>query len=121
MIWRADGAKSRTLSESIPVGAAFSTLLTLYTGFVIPVPYMHPWLRWFAYVNPGFFAFESLMVNEVRSISSSWSCVDEVVSDSSRGVDLSVQASFLKALITIIRILYHGGARPRVLSQTPPS
>lgn len=67
MIWRADGAKSRTLSESMPFGAGFSTLLTIYTGFVIPVPYMRPWLRWFAYINPSAYAFESLMVNEVRA------------------------------------------------------
>jgi ABC-type multidrug transport system permease subunit len=65
MIWRADGAKSRTLSESMPIGAGFSTLLTLYTGFVIPIPYMRPWLRWFAYINPSAYAFESLLINEV--------------------------------------------------------
>lgn len=29
MIWLAGGANSRTLSESMPTGAAFSTLLTL--------------------------------------------------------------------------------------------
>ncbi|KAJ4370790.1 Multidrug resistance protein [Neocucurbitaria cava] len=64
MIWRASGAMSRTLSESMPLGAAFSTLLTIYTGFIIPIPYMKPWLRWFTYVNPCFYLFESLLVNE---------------------------------------------------------
>ncbi|KAF1992911.1 hypothetical protein P154DRAFT_557972 [Amniculicola lignicola CBS 123094] len=64
MLWRAAGAMSRTLSESQPPGAAVSTLLTLYTGFIIPVPQMKPWLRWFAYINPCFYMYESLLVTE---------------------------------------------------------
>ena len=65
MIFRTIGAMSRTLDGSIAPGACFIFLLIIYTGFVLPVPSMHPWFRWFAYVNPVGYAFESLMINEV--------------------------------------------------------
>lgn len=74
MLWRFSGAASKTVAQAQPPGSAFATLLILYTGFVIPIPYMHPWLRWFAYINPYFYAFESLMVNEVRWDSFSSRC-----------------------------------------------
>ena len=67
MIFRAIGALSRTLSESLAPGAIFIMLLTIYSGFVIPARDMHPWLRWFAYVDPTAYAYESLMINEVSS------------------------------------------------------
>ncbi|KAH6710868.1 AtrD, ABC-transporter [Leptodontidium sp. MPI-SDFR-AT-0119] len=64
MLFRTIGAMSRTLTESIAPGAVFVLLLVIYTGFALPVPSMHPWLRWFAYINPIAYAFESLMINE---------------------------------------------------------
>ena len=66
VIFRTIGTMSRTLTASIAPGAAFIYLLIIYTGFVIPVPSMHPWLRWFGYLNPVAYAFESLMINEVE-------------------------------------------------------
>jgi ABC-type multidrug transport system permease subunit len=68
MIFRSLGAMSRTVSESVAPGAVQSVLSIIYTGFVVPIPYMRPWLRWFTYINPTAYAFESLMVNEVQSI-----------------------------------------------------
>ena len=65
MIFRTIGAMSRTLSGSIAPGACFIYLLIIYTGFVLPPSSMHPWFRWFAYLNPIGYAFESLMINEV--------------------------------------------------------
>lgn len=64
MLYRTIGAMSRTLTSSIAPGADFILLLVIYTGFVLPIPSMHPWLRWFGYVNPVGYAFESLMINE---------------------------------------------------------
>jgi len=46
----------------------FSLSLVIYTGFTIPTKYMAPWFRWINYLNPVGYAFESLMINEVRSI-----------------------------------------------------
>ncbi|KAF4637494.1 hypothetical protein G7Y89_g601 [Cudoniella acicularis] len=67
MIFRTIGAMSRTLTSSIAPGAIFILMLVIYSGFVIPVTDMHPWLRWFAYIDPVSYAFESLMINEACS------------------------------------------------------
>ena len=76
MLFRVIGAMSRTLIASIAPGADFILLLVIYTGFVVPIPSMHPWLRWFNYINPVGYAFESLMINEFSG--RSFSCSDFV-------------------------------------------
>ncbi|KAF2999430.1 hypothetical protein E8E13_007547 [Curvularia kusanoi] len=48
----------------LPVGF-FLTTLVIYTGWYIPPPQMQVWLKWFRYLNPMYYAFESLMINEV--------------------------------------------------------
>jgi len=64
MLFRLIAICSRTLSSSVAPGANFVLLLVAYTGFVIPIQDMHSWLRWFAYIDPVGYAFESLMINE---------------------------------------------------------
>ncbi|TVY13795.1 ZEB2-regulated ABC transporter 1 [Lachnellula arida] len=64
MLFRTIGAMSKTLTGSIAPGADFVLLLVIYTGFVLPIPSMHPWFRWFGYINPVSYVFESLMINE---------------------------------------------------------
>lgn len=54
----------RTLTGSIAPGADFILMLGIYTGFVLPIPSMHPWFKWFRYIDPVGYAFESLMINE---------------------------------------------------------
>lgn len=76
MLYRTIGAMSRTLTASIAPGSNFILLLVIYTGFVLPIPSMHPWLRWFGYLNPVGYAFESLMINEFDGIQ--FPCVDFV-------------------------------------------
>ena len=58
------GAMSRTLEGSQPPGAVFSLLLMLYSGFVVPFGDMRPWLQWFSYINPVYYGFQSLVINE---------------------------------------------------------
>lgn len=66
----------------LPVGT-FLTALVIYTGWYIPPPQMQIWLAWFRYLNvsqfpafysaqqrltdtqPMYYAFESLMINEI--------------------------------------------------------
>ena len=67
MLFRAMGAVSRTLTQSIAPGAVFAMMLVIYTGFIVPIPSMKPWFRWFAYVDPAAYTFENLMINEVCS------------------------------------------------------
>lgn len=59
------GAMSRTLAGSQPPGAVLVMLLTIYSGFVVPFREMRPWLQWFSYINPVYYAFEAMIVNEV--------------------------------------------------------
>lgn len=37
-------------------------------GYLIPFEKMHPWFRWIFYLNPGAYAFESLMANEFQGL-----------------------------------------------------
>lgn len=67
MIFRTIGSMSSTLAGSMAPAAVFMLMLMMYTGFTLPLPYMHPWFRWFHYLNPVGYAFESLMINEVTS------------------------------------------------------
>ena len=64
MLFRTIGALSKSLTSSIAPGASFVLMLVIYTGFVLPVPDMPVWFRWFTYLNPISYTFESLMVNE---------------------------------------------------------
>ncbi|TGO64532.1 hypothetical protein BOTNAR_0087g00120 [Botryotinia narcissicola] len=64
MLFRTIGAMSKTLTGSIAPGACFILLLMTYTGFVLPISSMHPWFRWFNYIDPIYYTFESLMINE---------------------------------------------------------
>lgn len=68
MLFRAMGAMSHSVTGAIAPGAVFGMMLVIYTGFVLPIPSMQPWFRWFSYIDPIAYAFESLMVNEVRHL-----------------------------------------------------
>ena len=39
--------------------------LTIYTGYAIPINYMHGWARWINYVDPVGYGFEALLINEL--------------------------------------------------------
>ncbi|OTA55242.1 hypothetical protein K449DRAFT_176834 [Hypoxylon sp. EC38] len=64
MVFRTLGSLSRTLEQTMAPASVVVLLCIVYTGFVIPVPYMKPWLSWFRRLNPMAYAYESLMVNE---------------------------------------------------------
>jgi ATP-binding cassette subfamily G (WHITE) protein 2 (SNQ2) len=36
-----------------------------YAGYLIPVPQMHPWFRWIAYLNPASFCLQALLATEM--------------------------------------------------------
>ncbi|KAF5006716.1 hypothetical protein FDECE_6926 [Fusarium decemcellulare] len=60
VIYRSMGAMSRTLVGSQPPGAVLVALMTIYSGFVLPFRDMRPWLQWFSYINPVYYAFEAM-------------------------------------------------------------
>ncbi|KAF7594854.1 hypothetical protein BBP40_008184 [Aspergillus hancockii] len=74
----------------LPVGI-FLTTLVIYTGWYIPPPQMQVWLKWFRFLNPMYYAFESLMINEVGSTAYECSPSDLVPRGPSY-VDISHQA-----------------------------
>ncbi|KAF7867296.1 hypothetical protein EAF04_005379 [Stromatinia cepivora] len=66
MVFRTLGSLSRTLEQTMAPASVIVLLCIVYTGFVIPVPYMKPWLSWFRRLNPMSYAYESLMINEFK-------------------------------------------------------
>ncbi|KAK9368335.1 ABC-2 type transporter-domain-containing protein [Lipomyces kononenkoae] len=66
MIFRSIASVSRTISQAMAPAGILILMLVIYTGFTIPVSYMHPWFRWLNYLDPIAYGFESLMINEFR-------------------------------------------------------
>ncbi|KAH3902153.1 uncharacterized protein SCDLUD_001966 [Saccharomycodes ludwigii] len=46
------------------IGGLWVLMLCVYAGFVLPIGDMHHWIRWFHYLNPLSYAYESLMSTE---------------------------------------------------------
>lgn len=65
MFFRTVGSLSRTVEQSMIPCSAFILIFSAYTGYIIPVKDMVPWLAWIRRINPIAYAFESLMINEV--------------------------------------------------------
>ncbi|KAI1484553.1 ABC-2 type transporter-domain-containing protein [Biscogniauxia mediterranea] len=64
MLFRMIGSVSKTIEQTMAPVSVVVVILIAYTGFVIPVNYMVPWLSWLRWLNPLAYAYESLMVNE---------------------------------------------------------
>ncbi|KAI1457887.1 P-loop containing nucleoside triphosphate hydrolase protein [Annulohypoxylon moriforme] len=64
MWFRLVGSISRTLEQSTVPTTILILLAGIYVGFVVPVPYEVRWLKWFRFVDPIAYAYESLMINE---------------------------------------------------------
>lgn len=68
MYFRTVGSLSKTHAQSMVPSSMLILLFSAYTGYIIPVKDMVPWLAWFRRLNPVAYAYESLMINEVRLI-----------------------------------------------------
>ncbi|KAI1076618.1 ABC-2 type transporter-domain-containing protein [Whalleya microplaca] len=67
MWFRFVGSISRTMEQSTAPTCIMVLLSCIYAGFVVPVPYMVGWLKWFRFVNPIAYTYESLMINEFQN------------------------------------------------------
>lgn len=67
MFFRTMGSLSKRLEQTMTPGSLIVLMFIMYTGFVIPVDYMVPWLAWFRWLNPLAYAYESLLINEVST------------------------------------------------------
>lgn len=63
-IFRTLAAVTKTVSQAMMLAGVMVLALVIYTGFVVPVPQMHPWFGWIRWINPVYYAFEILIANE---------------------------------------------------------
>ncbi|KAJ9490393.1 hypothetical protein VN97_g2891 [Penicillium thymicola] len=63
-VFRTLAAITKTISQAMGLAGVMILILVVYTGFVLPVPSMHPWFEWLHYLNPIYYAFEVLIANE---------------------------------------------------------
>ncbi|KAL2838553.1 ABC-2 type transporter-domain-containing protein [Aspergillus pseudoustus] len=63
-IFRTMAAMTKSIGQAMALAGILILCIVVYTGFSLPVPYMHPWLSWIRWINPIFYAFESLVSNE---------------------------------------------------------
>ncbi|KAH1586622.1 hypothetical protein KXV31_003511 [Aspergillus fumigatus] len=63
-VFRTMAAVTKTASQAMGLAGVLILALIVYTGFVLPVPSMHPWFEWIHYINPIYYAFEILVANE---------------------------------------------------------
>ncbi|KAJ5930413.1 CDR ABC transporter [Penicillium verhagenii] len=63
-VFRTLAAVTKTVSQAMGLAGVMILALVVYTGFVLPVPSMHPWFEWIHYLNPIYYAFEILIANE---------------------------------------------------------
>lgn len=62
--FRSLAALSRSLVQALTPAAGLILALVLYTGFALPPTYMLGWISWIRWLNPIYYAFEALMINE---------------------------------------------------------
>ncbi|RLL97580.1 hypothetical protein CFD26_101749 [Aspergillus turcosus] len=63
-VFRTMAALTKTASQAMGLAGVLILALIVYTGYVLPVPSMHPWFEWIHYINPIYYAFEILIANE---------------------------------------------------------
>lgn len=67
-VFRTMAALTKTVSQAMALSGVLVLAIVVYTGFTLPVPYMHPWFSWIRFINPIFYAFEILVANEFHGI-----------------------------------------------------
>ncbi|KAF7563915.1 hypothetical protein G7046_g188 [Stylonectria norvegica] len=76
MIFRAIATLSKSPAKAVlPVGLFFN-MVVIYTGIYVPIPQMQVWLGWLRYLSPMYYGFESIVVNEIGSLSYECSTAD---------------------------------------------
>lgn len=63
-MFRTLAAITKTISQALALAGVLVLAIIIYTGFVIPLPDMHPWFKWINYLNPLRYGFEAVMANE---------------------------------------------------------
>lgn len=89
LTFRIIAALTKSISQAMTIAGVIALAIVVYSGFIIPVPSMHPWFGWIRWINPLYYAFEMFITNEFHgrrftcsaripayspSIGSSWIC-----------------------------------------------
>ncbi|KAL4977184.1 hypothetical protein BDW66DRAFT_150287 [Aspergillus desertorum] len=62
--FRSIGANCNKFGNASKISGFLTTIMMIYTGYLIPFEKMHVWFRWIFWINPASYAFESVMGNE---------------------------------------------------------
>ena len=65
-IFRSLAALTKTISQAMAFAGVMVLAIVIYTGFTLPRPFEHPWMKWISWINPIAYAFEAILVNEVH-------------------------------------------------------
>ncbi|KXJ96277.1 ABC-2 type transporter-domain-containing protein [Microdochium bolleyi] len=68
LVFKTVATVTSTLAQAMAISGFLILALVIYTGFVLPSQYMHPWFKWFSYINPLAYAFEALSVNQAHGV-----------------------------------------------------
>jgi len=82
-IFRLLAAASRSLIQALLPTTIIMVGLVMYAGFSIPVQYMRGWAAWMRFLNPIYYALESLLINEFQG--RSFTCTEIVPSGPTYG------------------------------------
>ncbi|GAM19699.1 hypothetical protein SAMD00019534_028740 [Acytostelium subglobosum LB1] len=55
----------------------FLIMMVTYSGYTVPMDKMHPWFKWFIWINPFAYAFKALMANEFNH--QVYSCMGQAI------------------------------------------
>ncbi|KAH8734526.1 ABC-2 type transporter-domain-containing protein [Ilyonectria robusta] len=64
MTFRLIASLTRTIAQALARASILLLAITLYAGFAIPPQYMPVWIGWIRWINPAYYAQETLMINE---------------------------------------------------------
>jgi ABC-type multidrug transport system permease subunit len=61
-IFRTMAAVTKTVSQAMALSGVLVLAIVIYTGFVLPVSYMHPWFSWIRWINPLYYAVSFICI-----------------------------------------------------------
>ncbi|KAH7156569.1 ABC-2 type transporter-domain-containing protein [Dactylonectria macrodidyma] len=64
MTFRLIASLTRTIAQALARASIILLAIALYAGFAIPPQYMPTWIGWIRWINPAYYAQETLMINE---------------------------------------------------------
>ncbi|GAC94574.1 drug exporter [Pseudozyma hubeiensis SY62] len=76
-LFRLFGTVCKSYDVAARLAAVIISGLVVFAGYVIPRDAMYRWLFWISYINPLYFAFSGLMMNEFKDLS--FACVGSYV------------------------------------------